>query len=190
MIHKIQRIFGVGGLSESGKSSAGRYLDSRGIRRLKFVVFFRQIMQRVDPEANFDEWQKKAIDNRPEWLWEEFLKVLVQRLEEERISCAALESLYRPSLALAMRRTLGAKFVVVYIDIPEEIRLERQVIRQNLSSLEEAKRLLLPRDAEKLTWGALQIRDMADEVIDNSGSINKFHQKLDEAISKYCPPRQ
>lgn len=47
----MKKIFAIGGLSESGKSSVGRYLDSKGIVRLKFVAFYKEIMEEENPEA-------------------------------------------------------------------------------------------------------------------------------------------
>jgi dephospho-CoA kinase len=183
----IKRVFAIGGLSESGKSSVGRYLNSKGISRLKIVDFFKEIMKREGPEANFDQWQARTIENRQEWLWKEFIKSLKLKMQTESMKYCALESLYRPGLARALRRAFGEKLIIIYVDTPQEIRLQRQMIRQNLKNIDEAKKYLLPRDENKIKWGALKIKGVADVVIDNSGTMNDLHRQLDQMITKYCP---
>jgi len=183
----IKKIFIIGGLSEAGKSTVGRYLDSKGIIRLKIVNFLRIIMEREDPDADFREWQSNMIENHSKWLWGQFICELKKKIEEESIEYCVLESLYRPSLAEALRRVFGGRLVIVYVDIPQKIRLKRQIIRQNLRSIEEAKEYLLPRDKDKISWGALDIKKMADYVIDNSGTIDQLYKRLDSLVEEECP---
>ena len=94
---------------------------------------------------------------------------------------------YRPSLARALRGAFRKKLIIIYVDISQEIRLQRQMIRQNLKTIEEAKKYLLPRDEDKIKWGALRIKEMADVVIDNPGTLSDLHRQLDQMIAKYCP---
>lgn len=98
----------------------------------------------------------------------------------------AIESLYDPSLADALKQAFGQDAVIVFVDIPQEVRLQRQIIRRNLSSIEAAERHLLPRDENKVRWGARKIKDKADVVVDNSGSIQDLYQQVDKMMEEYC----
>jgi len=187
MEEMIKRVFMVGGLSESGKSSVGGYLDSKGIRRRKIVEFLKEVMEKENSGINFNQWQEQTIENRSVWLWKAFIKNFKSKIQKEKIKYCVLESLYRPSLAQALRKAFGKKLVIIYVDIPLEIRLQRQMIRQNLKTLEEAKAYLLPRDNDKMEWGALQIKEIADVIIDNSGTIDDLYRQVDEIIEQYCP---
>jgi len=184
---RIKKVFAIGGLSESGKSSAGQYLDSKGITRLKIATLLKTIMEKEYPGADFNKWQPEIIVTQSEWLWKRFSEELVSQTEEENIEHCAIESLYRPGLAQSLRKTLADKLVILYVDIPQEIRLQRQIIRQNLKDIDESKACLLPRDKDKLQWGALEIKELADVIIDNSGTISELYCQLDVIMQKYCP---
>jgi len=181
----LQRVFLLGGMSESGKSTLGRYLDSRGIPRLKIVSFLKTVMQRECPTAEFYEWNNKNVAERPEWVREVFTEEFLFWTHTNNIRNCCLESLYGPELGVYMREHLEGRAVVVYVDMPLEVRLQRQVIRENLFSLEEAKKILLPRDEVKKRWKVPEIEKVADVVIDNTGSLGELHQKADEMISRY-----
>lgn len=67
---------------------------------------------------------------------------------------AALRASTTRGLGVHLRERLGPdKVVIVYVDMDENIRLQRQMIRQNLTSLDEARKLMLPRDQIKREWG-------------------------------------
>lgn len=184
----MKKVFVIGGMSESGKSSVGRYLDSKGIPRLKIVSFLRNIMEREGASGSFVEWNNKNVSERPQWVREEFTKEFISKMEKGGIECCALESLYGPELAVYMKRVIGNdKVVIVYVNMDVNIRLQRQIIREGLASLEDAKKLLLPRDEIKKAWGVPEIESVADVVIDNSGTLDELYGKVDEMIRQHCP---
>lgn len=184
----IKRVFLIAGMSESGKSSCGRYLETMGIPRLKIISFLKDIMEREGATGSFVDWNNKNTTERPEWVHQEFTKEFVARMSADKIECCALESLYGPELGVYMKSILGDdKVVIVYIDMDVNVRIQRQMIRENLVSMEEAKAFLLPRDEIKKAWRVPEIKNIADVIIDNSGTIEELHQKVKEMVNKYCP---
>lgn len=184
----MKKTFVIGGMSESGKSTLGRYLDSKGVVRLKIVSFLKNIMKREGTDGDFYIWNDRNVAERPEWVREEFTEEFVRWTDKEKIEYCCLESLYGPELGVYMRNFLGSdRIVIVYVDIPLEIRLQRQIIRQNLSSIKEAKDILLPRDEKKIAWRVPEIKTVADVVLDNSGTIEDLYCMADEMLIKYCP---
>ena len=61
------------------------------------------------------------------------------------------------------------------------------MIRQNLTSLEDARQLMLPRDQMKREWGVPAIANISDVIIDNSGTIEDLIKIADANIVKHCP---
>lgn len=184
----MKKVFLIGGMSESGKSTLGRYLDNHGIKRLKITFFLHRIMERERAQGDFYKWVAQCAKERPEWLNREFTSEFVQWTREQGIQYCCLESLYGPDLGIFMREQLGSdRVVVVYVDIDEDARLKRQMIRQKLASIDEAKQLMLPRDQVKREWRTPEITDVADVVIDNSGSLESFTNKAHAMITTYCP---
>ncbi len=184
----VRKVFLIGGMSESGKSTFGRYLHSKGIIRLKIVSFLKNIMDREGVTGDFYAWNNQNVQERPEWVRQEFTKEFLRWAKQHSIEYCCLESLYGPELGLYMSEQLGSnKVVMVYINMPLEIRLQRQIIRQNLSSIKEAEDYLLPRDEIKKAWRVPEIEGVADIVIDNSGSLEDLYRMADEMIAQHCP---
>ena len=184
----MKKIFVIGGMSESGKSTVGKYLDSKGIRRLKIVTYLRGVMEEEGARGNFQEWNERNVKKNPEHHRQRFVEEFSRAITKGGIEYCCLESLYGPELGKYIREYFGRdKVVIVYVDIPLETRLARQVIRQNLSNIEEAETHLLPRDEIKKEWRVPEIKEIADVIIDNSGNIKELHQKVDEMVIKFCP---
>ena len=53
--------------------------------------------------------------------------------------------------------------------------------------MDEARKLMLPRDQIKKEWGVPAIADVADVIIDNSGSMENLTRIADAMIARYCP---
>ncbi len=183
-----RKVFMIGGMSESGKSTFGRYLDQCGIKRLKITFFLKRVMEREGVCSDFAEWNSRNVKERPDWVYKVFADEFIKWTEEQGIVFCCLESLYGPDLGVYMRNRLGAERVVItYVNMEEEIRLQRQMIRQNLTSLDAAKQLMLPRDQIKREWRVPAIADVADVIVDNSGSLENLTGIADAMIGKYCP---
>ena len=183
-----KKVFMIGGMSESGKSSFGRMLDEYGVKRLKIVFFLKRVMEREGVEGDFYAWNTQNVKERPELVYQVFADEFIRWSEEQGIECCCLESLYGPDLGLYMRKRLGAeRVVVVYVDMDEEIRLQRQIIRQNLASLDDARQLMLPRDQIKREWRVPEIAGIADHIVDNSGSLEDLAGNAHALVVKHCP---
>ncbi|MFH0873331.1 MAG: nucleoside-diphosphate kinase [Candidatus Komeilibacteria bacterium] len=184
----VRHVFVIGGMSESGKSTLGRYLGDRGIKRLKIVSFLKNAMDRAGVQGDFVQWNDQNMKERPEWVFRTFADEFIQWTSDEGVEFCCLESLYTAGLGVELRERLGNdKVSIVYVDMAEEIRLQRQMVREGLGSLEEAKRLMLPRDERKREWGVPGIVEVADVIIDNSGSLDHLSRVADAMIAKYCP---
>jgi len=186
--YSMKKVFVIGGMSESGKSTLGRYLDQRGIKRLKITFFLKCAMEREDVEGDFVEWNNQNMKERPEWVFRTFADEFIPWTTDQGIEFCCLESLYSPGLGVHLRERLGQdKVAIVYVDMDENVRLQRQMIRQNLTSLDEARKLMLPRDQIKREWGVPAIADVADVIIDNSGSMENLTRIADAMIARHCP---
>lgn len=181
----LKKVFLIGGMSESGKSTVGKYLNSKGVTRLKIVTFLRRVMEAEDVAGDFAQWNEESEKQRPDWLAKRFVEEFEQYCQEQQISYCCLESLYRSSFAQSIRSELPSRVVVVFVDIPQDLRVTRQMTRQNLPSIEAAREFIIPRDQQKEEWRTPLVKDIADEIIDNSGTIEDLYHKLDAMLLKY-----
>ena len=186
--YSVKKVFIIGGMSESGKSTFGRYLDQYGVKRLKIIFFLKRVMEREGMKGDFVNWNAWNMKVKPEWVFRVFADEFILWTQEQGIEFCCLESLYNPGLAVHLRERLGQdRMVVIYVDMDEKIRLQRQMIRQNLTSLEDARQLMLPRDQMKREWGVPAIANISDVIIDNSGTIEDLIKIADANIVKHCP---
>ncbi len=159
------QVVALGGLSESGKSTAGAYLAARhGYARLKIGYLLEVAASRCGI-ADVYVLDEVAI-----------AELLVVGLE---MYCAAhhfqrwvsIESLHRAGVTAELAKLLGDHLLVVYLDAAAGLR-EARGVAGNVDVRE--------RDAVKRSRGAERIRDLADSVIDNNGPRLGLYRALDQ----------
>ncbi len=180
-------VFALTGMSECGKSTVGRYLDSQGIPRLKIVKLFGKVRDKRAPGLDLKEFNTQEERRDPYALWDAFVDELLIEMNSRSVAVASIESLYGGGLGPYLQKKMATSFCIVYIDAAEDKRLELQVIRENLATVEEARLLLLPRDKIKADSGIPQLKDIAGEIIDNNGTLEDLYRAVDKVVKKYRP---
>ena len=181
-LFKGKTIFALTGMSECGKSTVGKYLELKGIPRLKIVRFFERVRDKLSPGEELYGFIKKEEKRDPYSLWDTFINEILSEMKVRGVNKVSIESLYGGGLGPYLKQKLGNHFCLIYVDIPLEVRLQRQIQREGLSSLEEAKKILLPRDKVKADSGIPELKKISDEVIDNSGTLDDLYEKIDTII--------
>ena len=180
-------IFALTGMSECGKSTVGKYLDSKGISRLKIVRLFERVRDKWSPDDELYAFLKQQEERDPYALWDAFINELIDEMERRHTNAASIESLYGGGLGPYLKQKLGRHFCIVFVDIPLEIRLRRQMQRENLPDIESARRYILPRDEIKEKSGIPSLKEISGEVIDNSGTLEELYRIVDRIVKKYLP---
>ncbi|WP_416875490.1 nucleotidyltransferase domain-containing protein [Kitasatospora sp. SC0581] len=170
------RVIALGGMSESGKSTAGEYLRVRhGYARLKIGYLIEDAAQRA---GTADPYELPAVVRA---------ELLVDGLDRY---CAAhhfldhvtIESLHDQDATAELRRMLGEQLTVVYVDAMPEVRAER-----GTAGPED----VVERDAVKARRGAAGIASLAQEVIDNNHTRLHLERRLDGiALARRWPLRR
>lgn len=161
------RVVALGGLSESGKSTAGEYLRTRhGHARLKMGHLIEDAARRcriTDPYALDETVQAELI---------------VDALDRY---CAAhhflgrvsIESLHSAASTRELARMLGRQLTVAYLKTPFTVRAARSI---------PGAADVADRDRTKISRGADKIAEAADAVIDNRGSRLQLERALDRLV--------
>jgi len=182
---KNKMIFALTGMSECGKSTVGKYFASQGIPRLKFVKLFEKVRDKMSPGEDLHQFIRREEERNPYFLWDNFIKELLNEMKAQKVDVVSIESLYGGGLGPYLKQVLGIHFCIVYIDIPLKIRLQRQMQRENLTTIKQAKEMLLPRDKVKADFGISELKKISEEIIDNSGSLQDLYSAVDKMIIKY-----
>ncbi len=178
-------VFALTGMSECGKSTVGKYFDSRGIPRLKIVNIFEKVRDAYQTDKDVKIFTSIEEKRDPYALWDVFIEQLLTEMNKRKVNIASIESLYGGGLGYYLKQKLGNHFHVIFIEASEEKRVKLQMVRESIDDADRAKRLLLSRDRIKNDSGIPQLKEIADEIIDNSGSINQLYEKIDKIIHKY-----
>jgi len=184
-LFRDKMIFALTGMSECGKSTVGKYLDSHGIPRLKIVRFFERVRDKWSPQSKLYQFTSEEERRNPYALWDAFLDELLAEIKTREVSQVSIESLYGGPFGPYLKHRMGDRFRIIYIDIALKIRLQRQMQREGLATIKEAKKILLPRDQIKANSGIPALKDIADEVINNSGTVESLHRAIDKLIIRY-----
>lgn len=81
----INGMFSLGGLSECGKSAAGLYFASIGIKRMKIIAIEKEMMLERNYQFSGHPTEndfKKLYANNPEQIFREFLYRLIGKMQE------------------------------------------------------------------------------------------------------------
>lgn len=178
----VEALFTLGGLSECGKTSAGKNFEKMGIRRGKIIKIEREMMEERGYDLSDgmkDEHFVKLYENQEE-AFKEFLFRLIEHMKSENITKASIESLYRAPLGAFLKRELGDKCSNIYIEAPVESRAYREMLKVNekaktegteLVTLDEMIERVKRKDIFKEKHNASDCYDIADYVVDNSSNV-------------------
>ncbi|MFK8907898.1 hypothetical protein [Streptomyces sp. YS-3] len=168
LLEDVRHVVGLGGLSESGKSSAGEYLRRRfGTTRLKLGYLVDLAAARHGLATPYEE--------EPALLAE----LVVDELDRYArahyyLLDYTIESLHRPGLTRELKRLIGERLSVVYLDAAAPVRARRSLVDPAA---------LARNDEVKLSRGADEIAGECDLLIDNTGPRPGLELALDRLMT-------
>lgn len=169
----LDRLWMLGGMSESGKSTFGELLrDEHGVTRLKIGYMLEIAALRAGTTDPY-EWSEREQAER---LTEEILRFT----ETTKARTISLESAHRFEATEHLKRVLGDRCQIVYIDADATHRASRTA---------ESERQLRGRDATKRARGADRISEIADHLVDNSRTLSALKLAANRIVSTVDLPR-
>ncbi|WP_329577656.1 nucleotidyltransferase domain-containing protein [Kitasatospora sp. NBC_01250] len=170
------RVVALGGMSESGKSTAGEYLRlHHGYGRLKIGYLIEDAANRA---GITDPYEIPAVV-RAELLVDGLDRFCAAHHFLDRVT---IESLHDQEATAELQRMLGSQLAIVYLDTTPGVRAER-----GTAGPED----LVERDTVKARRGAAEVAALAHEVIDNNGSRLHLERRLDGiALAHRWPLRE
>jgi len=107
-------IFALTGMSECGKSTVGKYFDSKGVKRLKIVRLFERVRDKWSPNQELYEFLSQQEDRDPYALWDAFIDELLMEMENLGTNASSIESLYGGGLGPYLKQKLGRHFCILF----------------------------------------------------------------------------
>ena len=81
------------------------------------------------------------------------------------------------------KKILGADFIIVAVNVPDEIRYKRAMTRGREDDSLDLE-LVKKRDKREISWGLDKVINSADVVVSNEGSIDEFRKKIKDILVK------
>lgn len=179
-------ILGVSGLNGAGKGEAVRFLEARSFDVLSLSDVLREELRKQGVE----ETRERMIDAGRALRAAEGEGVLARRLVAGMVPDRnyVIDSVRHPA-EVDVLRSRGPGFKLLWVTAGDSIRLERIRARGRSGDPEtlEALRALEGRELQSADPAAQQllaVRDLADLVVDNTGSLEDFCQKLQEVLQE------
>jgi dephospho-CoA kinase len=176
-------IIGLMGEIASGKGTAARYLvEKNNAKTFKFSSFLRDILGRLYLEQSRDNMQKLSTALRQNFGQTLFSTVTATDMQKDPAKIIVLDGIRRLADLEALKKLSSFKLVYMETDIKKCY--ERIVDRGE--NADDAGKTFEEFQKDHERESELEIKNLknhADFVIDNNGSVQELYQQLDKLIS-------
>ncbi|KAJ1946927.1 hypothetical protein GGF37_000826 [Kickxella alabastrina] len=163
LLSRVKLVVGLGGLSESGKSTLGMMLAERNFVRMKIGYLLDDTCERENNEERRAETIVKSLDkfSRCHYYYNLY----------------SIESLHRDEESRYLKKLMGERYLVIYTEASEETRIARY--KGDAQGVKE-------KDVIKRSRGAHKIKESCDVFIDTDRtSIQEETRIVEERIARY-----
>ena len=183
-IDNEQQFIFVSGVSESGKSTASKYLSMKLPNAVH--VKMRDISDKLYNASNCKEekylWMREQEKSSPYKFWLDFLILTSTYTENNQF--IIMDTLHGISAAQYMKKILGDRLSILYVDALFNNRVSREYIKlksegENCSVSDIMKRTE-KKDVAKAKFGLLSIKKLPyTYILNNDDGLDDFEKELD-----------
>ena len=178
-------IIGLTGLNGSGKTEVAQYLKSRGFEYQSLSDEIRDEIRRRGMEISREVLIAVGNELRAKYGPGVLAERVLQRLSRDRNY--VVDSIRNPAEVEALRRR--GDFIFLAVEAAQSIRFERSRLRGRESAPttlatfveQEAKEL---DSVDPASQQLVATRELADETVNNNGTIGNLHRELDRVLSR------
>ncbi|WP_247730899.1 AAA family ATPase [Halovivax limisalsi] len=176
-------VIGTVGLPGSGKGEAATVAREAGIPVVTMGDVVRQETadRGLDPSKDHGAVAQALRDeNGPTAIAERSLPMIRDRLEAHET--VLVDGIRSEAEVDVFEDAFGEAFTLLSIEAPFELRAERLTARGRDASEADGGESLEARDERELGWGMGEAMDRADAVVENTDSLEHFHERVREIL--------
>ncbi|MFP4655153.1 MAG: AAA family ATPase [Methanohalobium sp.] len=175
------KIIAFVGMPASGKSEASSVVEKLGIKVVNMGDVIREEVEKRSLEPTDANVGGVANQLRDEEGLDVVAKKCVPKIMKLNEDLIAIDGIRGIAEVEYFKKEFGDKFTLVSIDSPIEMRFKRVQKRKrsdDMTDIDELKH----RDEREISWGMNEAMDIADIVIENTGTLEDFRHKIKSLI--------
>jgi dephospho-CoA kinase len=181
------KVVGAVGLNGSGKDALIRYLEERcGLTVLSLGDVARELAHLegvCSSRDNLHEVSQKYLERYGK---DFFIKVLTEEIDRKLLEKVGVTGIRTPTDVDTLREYFGADFFLIHVEVGNpELRFERLQQRGEARDPQKFEDFLAQEQSERDLFHVEETILQADVTIDNAGTLEKFHQEIDQLISQH-----
>jgi dephospho-CoA kinase len=184
-------VVGIVGLPGSGKSEAAAVAEELGVPVVTMGDVIRQACRDrgLDPATDHGQVaQALREESGPDAIAEASLPAIEDALADS--GTVVVDGIRSDVEVECFEDAFGDAFTLVSIEAPFETRAGRLDLRGRDASAEEGGEALADRDERELSFGMGEAMDRADITVENTGSLDAFHEQVRRLLTGEASRRE
>ncbi|MFW6122458.1 MAG: AAA family ATPase [Petrotogales bacterium] len=178
------KIIAFAGMPFSGKTEAVKIAKDMGIPVIRMGNMVWEEVKNRGLEINDNNVGNIANQMRKHFGKDIWAKKTIQKLKSlDEIKTLVIDGVRNIEEIDAFKKELGEDFMVVAVEVGDELRFKRALNRDRDDDITDIKKIK-ERDQRELSWGLDVVIASADVIISNEGSINEFQRRVKEVLQK------
>ncbi|OYT43248.1 MAG: hypothetical protein B6U88_01510 [Candidatus Aenigmarchaeota archaeon ex4484_56] len=169
-------IIGVSGKIGAGKTTLVRYLSNKGFNILGFSSLLREELKKSGMKETRENYIKLGNNLRKKYGDGYLAEKLAEKIKEGNY---VLDGVRSEGEANILKKKLGKKFILIFIDADRNLRYNRIKQRQRDIDLKMDFDRIEKEDSD---IGLNKCKELADIIIENNQTIKEFYKKIDEIL--------
>ncbi|UCH72512.1 MAG: flagellar hook-basal body complex protein FliE [Thermoplasmatales archaeon] len=178
------KIIAFAGMPFSGKSEAVKVAKDRNIPVIRIGDMIWDEVKKQGLEINDKNVGKIANKMRKLKGKDIWAKRTIDKIKSaDKTKFLVIDGIRNIEEIDTFKRELDKNFMVIGIDVPDEIRYKRAMDRGREDDSKDLDKIK-ERDKREIGWGLDLVISSADIVISNNGSVEDFRNKIGEIFNK------
>jgi dephospho-CoA kinase len=178
------KVIAFTGMPASGKSEAVQLAKEKGIPVVRMGDLVWEETKRQEKPLDDKHVGTVANDMRKQHGMDIWARRTVEKIHALKQSVmVVIDGVRNMEEIDYFKKHLGADFLVVAIDAPDEVRRKRAVARGRTDDSKDLKDLE-ERDRREIRWGLQKVIADADIVIPNNGSLEAFQKRVATVVRR------
>jgi dephospho-CoA kinase len=178
------KIIAFTGMPFSGKSEAVKIAKNKGYIVIRMGDMVWEEVKKQGLELTDENVGIIANVMRKKYGKEIWAKKTIERIKNfSNVDCIVIDGIRNIEEIDAFKQNIGKKFILIAIDVSDEIRYKRGLNRNRLDDSKNLEKIK-ERDLRELNWGLNLSITAADILVVNEGTLKEYKDKISKLLNE------